>query len=206
MCRFLLACLLGLAAPSLLLADAFDRYTNPLLLKVPAAEGVKELTQLTPALMADFDRVLPGITGAMIVVRTNEDRWAKLIVQAARHKVGEGQTTPILLIDRFVTFKEGQERTVQVSGKNVFLFPGFRFHLDIGQVVPDPLTADLRFVSAEGKSYLETVGKAKMYLLTKPLPGATPEKADARSRVGRSSRGSSTAPTSCTTTAAAPAR
>jgi hypothetical protein len=44
-------------------ADAFDRYTNPVLLKAPAADGVKEIKQLTVSLLADNDGVIPGITG-----------------------------------------------------------------------------------------------------------------------------------------------
>jgi len=43
-------------------------------------------------------------------------------------------------------------------------------------VVPEKLGGDLRFVNDGGKAYLEPLGKAKLYLLTKPLPEATPKK------------------------------
>ena len=174
-CLLLAACILA-AVPGSLRADAFDHYTNPILVKVPTAAGVKELKQLTPALIADNDRVLPGVTSAFVVVRTNDNRFAKLLVQPARQKVDADRQVPILMIDRFVTYKEGDERTVQASGHNVYLFPGFRFQLDIGQVVPEELGGDLRFVNDGGKAYLEPLGKAKLYLLTKPLPEATPKK------------------------------
>ena len=143
---------------------------------MPTAAGVKEVKQLTPALIADNDRVLPGVTSAFVVVRTNDNRFAKLLVQPARQKVDADRQVPILMIDRFVTYKEGDERTVQASGHNVYLFPGFRFQLDIGQVVPEELGGDLRFVNDGGKAYLEPIGKAKLYLLTKPLPEATTKK------------------------------
>jgi hypothetical protein len=157
-------------------ADAFDNYVNSILQKVPGADGVKEITQLTPSMIADNDRVLPGTSAALIVVQTNDNRLAKLLVQPARRKVDAEKSVPILLIDRFVTYKEGEERTILASGKNVYLFPGFRFQLDIGQVVPESLGGDIRFMADASRSFLEPIGKAKLYLLTKPLPEAAPKK------------------------------
>jgi hypothetical protein len=158
-------------------ADAFDHYLNPLLRKVPGAEGAREVKRLTPAEITDQQRVLPDSTGAFLVVHTNDGRWSKLLVQAARQKLADGRHVPILLIDRFVTYKEGTEQTVQAAGKNVSLFPGFRFSLDLGQVVPEELGGDLHFVADGGKVATEAVGKAQVYLLGKPLPGAAPKKA-----------------------------
>src|SRR5207245_343278 len=74
------------------------------------------------------------------------------------------------------TYKEGEERTVLAQGQNVRLFDGFQFNLDLGQVVPAAVGGDLRFVAAEGKVALRPVGKAEMFLLTKPLPEAAPKK------------------------------
>src|SRR5207302_8770082 len=82
-----------------------------------------------------------------------------------------------LLLDRYVTYREGQERAVQAGGQNVTLFAGFHFNFDIGQVVPAALGGDLRFVADGGKVHAEPVGKAKFYLLTKPPPEATAKKA-----------------------------
>jgi hypothetical protein len=98
-------------------------------------------------------------------------------VETARQKIGD-QTVPILIIDRFVTFKEGEERTVQASGQNIHLFEGFHFSLDLGQVVPAKMGGDLRLVVDGRKVYAEPVGKAKMYLVTRPLPGTEPKKPD----------------------------
>jgi hypothetical protein len=176
---FPLAAVLALtAAPPALRADAFDNYTNPVLAKVPDAAGVKELKQLTGADMAEHARALPGSNAAFVVVKTNEDRYSKLLVQPARQKVAGKPAVPILLIERFVTYKEGQEQAVLVEGKNVRLFHGFQFNLDQGQVVPAAVGGDLRVVADQGKMSVEPVGKAKLYLVTKLLPGAAVKKPD----------------------------
>src|SRR5262249_50867237 len=78
--------------------------------------------------------------------------------------------------ERFVTYKEGEERQVHSSGKNVSLYADFRFSLDLGQVVPEEIGGDLRFV-VEGKQvYAEPVGKAKLYVGTKDDPAVVPKK------------------------------
>jgi hypothetical protein len=161
--------------PASVLGDAFDYYINTVLEKAPGAAGVREVKQLTPVLMADHGNVLPNNPAALIVVKTNEGRYSKLLVQPARQKTPAGQTVPILLIERFVTYKEDEERAVQVQGQNVRLFNGFHFSLDIGQVVPAGV-GDLHFVAARGKTYAEPVAKAKIYLVTRPLPDAAPKK------------------------------
>jgi hypothetical protein len=157
-------------------ADAFDNYTNGIIKKVAEADGVKEVKQLTPVLMADHDSVLPKADAAFLVVHTNDNRYSKLLVRSGFRKVDADHKIPMLSIERFVTYKEGEERQVLTEGKNVDLFPGFRFNLDIGQVVPEELGGDLRFVVADGKTTVEPVGKAAFYLLTKPIPAATPKK------------------------------
>ncbi len=155
--------------------DAFNRYTNPVLLKAPAADGVKEVKQLTVSLLADNDGAIPGISGALVVVRTNEGRFSKLLVQPGRQKVGD-KTIPILIVDRYVTYREGEEQAIEATGRRLHLFDGFHLSLDMGQIVPGALGGDLRFVAKNGSGYGEPVGKAKLYLVTKPLPGAEPKK------------------------------
>lgn len=180
--RLLPFLLLFLAAPSVTRADAFDHYTNPVLARVPGAEGVQAVERLTPELIADHDRVLPGITSALLVVKTNEGRFAKLLVQAGRQKTATG-SLPTLLVERYVTYKEGQERAVKVAGQNLALFNGFRLNLDVGQVVPEELGGDVRFVVEGNTVALVPLGKAQLYLVTKPVPEATPKKS-ARLQVG----------------------
>jgi hypothetical protein len=168
-------CLLALVI-SPLPAQEFDHYLNPILTKVPTTKGVKELKQLTSDLIIDNDRVTSKASAAMIVVRTNQGRFAKLLVQSARQKIDNEKTIPILYIERFVTYREGEERAVLASGQKLSLFPGFRLNLDLGQIVPEQLGGDLRFVADGGKSYTEPLGKAKLYLLTQPIPEAKPIK------------------------------
>ena len=179
MCRCLpplaLLCCLVAARPAR--ADAFDHYLNPVLAKALENEHVKEVKELTPEQIGDNDRVLQNIPAAFIIVRTNENRLAKLLVQSARQKiVGTDRTIPTLLIERYVTYKEGDEQTILASGKNLALFPGFRLSLDLGQVVPEELAGDVQFVVEGNKLGLRPVGKAKLYIVTKALPGIEPKK------------------------------
>jgi hypothetical protein len=176
MLRSCLAIAVVLAAAALARADAFDNYTNPILAKIPASKSAEPVKQLTPAMMVQNSRVLPGITAAFVVVKTNEGRLAKLLVRPAAHKISETDKLPIVLIERFVTFKEGEERTVVAAGHDVRLFAGFNFSLDIGQPVPPTLGGDIRFVVEGGKQWLEPVGKAQMFLLTEHLREANPAK------------------------------
>ncbi len=174
--RLLMVVTILLSSSTLLRADDFDHYLNPILNKAATAKSVKEIKQLTPDLINDHTRGLPRIDATILVVKTNEGRNSKLLVRSARQKIGEDKTIPILYIDRFVTYKEGEERTILAAGGKLSLFPGFRFSLDLGQVVPEQLGGDLRLVVAGEKIYTEPVGKAKLYLLTAPLPEATPKK------------------------------
>jgi hypothetical protein len=157
-------------------ADAFDNYTNPILAKVPKSDLAEPIKQLTIEQMIQHSRALPGATAAFIVVKTNDNRLAKLLVRPAAHKLSDTETVPIALIERFVTFKEGEERTVVASGHDLRLFAGFNLSLDIGQPVPPKLGGDLRYVVEGDKSWLEPVAKAEMFLVTKHFPEANPAK------------------------------
>jgi hypothetical protein len=159
-------------------ADVFDHYTNFILVKVPKLESTQDVKQVTLDMMIKHSRVLPGVPGTFIVVETNGGRMAKLLVQPARQKVTKEKSVPILLIDRFTTFVEDTEKAVQATGKNVRLFGGFHFDLDLGQVVPEALGGDLRVVVLRNDTIVEPVGKAKIYLMTEHLAEANPKKLD----------------------------
>ena len=166
-----------LLAGTVLRADTFDNYTNPILAKAIAGNGVKEVKQLTPELICEHNDVIPEASATLVIVRTNEDRLAKFLMQTAYRQVDD-VLVPVLVMDRFATFKDGTERTVQATGQNVQLYENFLFSADIGQVVPQRLGPDLRFVvkdKGEGQfdSYLEPVGKARIFLVTKAVPEAT---------------------------------
>ena len=157
-------------------AEVFDYYVNPVLARVVESKDAKEIKKLTTTMIVENDRVLPHTRSAFLVVKTNRGRYAKLLVQVARQKIDADRTIPMLLIDQYVTYKEGEERAVQASGKNLSLFPGFRLSLDLGQVVPEALGGDLRFVAEGDKIYTEPLGNAKLYLVAKALPDVGPKK------------------------------
>jgi hypothetical protein len=172
----IIAAVVLLATGAPVRADVFDHYLNPVLDKMLEGKSVKEVKQLTPNLILEHDRVLPGVPSAFLLVRTNGNRLAKLLVQAAKQRIDSDKAVPILLVERFVTFKDGEEQTRHAEGKNLSLFAGFRFSLDLGQVVPEAVGGDIRFVVEGDKVYAEPVGKAKMYLVTKHDPGVIPKK------------------------------
>jgi hypothetical protein len=171
----LFALLLAGAAPPAGASDAFQHYVNPVLGKLIEGKNVQVVKHLTPTLILDNDRVLPKTPSAFLVVRTNGGRLAKLLVQPGKQRVGD-KAVHILSIEEFVTYKEGEERQVLTSGKNQSLYAGFRFSLDLGQVVPEEVGGDLRFVVDGDKVYTEPLGKAKLWLVTKHDPAVVPKK------------------------------
>jgi hypothetical protein len=177
--RTALSCLVVVIVAFAARADVFDNYINPILAKAVDGPNLKEIKQISSEELQDHERVVPGAEGAVLIVRTNGGRYAKLAVQAgARQKIGGGKTLPILIVDRYVAFKEGEERTVAASGAGLRLFPGFRLSLDLGQIVPEELGGDLRFVADGDKTRVEPLGDAKLYLLTKHIPETNPKKTD----------------------------
>lgn len=175
-CVLVAACFL--ASASAVRADAFDHYTNDILAKIPKADGVKQVKELTDVMLVDNCNVLPNTKPAFIVVKTNEGRYCKLLVQAARQKLADKSSVPVLYIERFVTYKEGEERTVIAQGKNIRLFPDFQFNLDLGQVVPATVGGDIVFLVDGDNVRAVPLGKAEIYLVTKHLPEAEPKKSE----------------------------
>jgi len=170
--------LLFLAAPAS--AGQFDHYTNKVLRDAIDDKKFREIPELSSDMITEFDGVLPDATAAFVAVRTNEGRYAKLLVRRARVKIKDDQL-PLLQLVQFTTYREGTERAVQATGQAVHLYPGFRFHLDHGQVVPKEIGGDLEVVPAADNPLsltLKPVGKAQMYLVTEPLPGVVPKKAE----------------------------
>ena len=69
-CRFLFVALLLLVGTSILRADAFDYYINPLLAKVPDTAGVaKEVKRLPAETIVESGGVIPNNTSALLVVQ-----------------------------------------------------------------------------------------------------------------------------------------
>lgn len=173
-------CLLALGllgSPALVRADLFDSCTNPILAKLIASDHVKEIKLLTPDLITDNDRVLPNVPAALLLVQTSEGSMSKLLVQSARQKLAEeGAFLPTLRVERYVTFKPGEERAVLASGQALTLFPGYRLSLEMGQVVPEDVGGDVRYVVTGNRVGLIPLGKARMFLVLKPPADVLPRK------------------------------
>lgn len=159
-------------------ADGFDHYTNPILARLTQAEAnIRETKALTMEAISETDTVLKGITAAFVVVRTQEGRLAKLLINTARQKLdSEGNFLPTLRVDRYTCFRQGEEQAIQAGGKDLTLFPGYRLSLDLGQIVPEEVGGDLRFVVTGNRMQLVPLGKARLYLVTRALPDIEPKK------------------------------
>lgn len=130
----------GLPAGQPLMADEFDDHSVYWLRK--ATESAEPLTALT---MQDGLRLKPigrRISSPCIVVKTDEDNWARALVTWGFRRSGD-QQIPVLLIERYVTFRADRTNLTTAAGRDVMLFPGFGFNFDIGQVVPAGQGEDL---------------------------------------------------------------
>jgi hypothetical protein len=171
----LAGCML-LVVATLARGDAFDYYINPVLSRLVDSKNVQAVEKVTPRMLVEYDRVLPRANAAFLIVRTNGNRLAKLLVTAGRQRIEGDKSLPILSIERFVTYKEGEEQTILASGTNQSLYEGFRFSFDLGQVVPEAVGGDLRFVLMGDKMYAEPIGKAKIWIVTQHDPSVIPAK------------------------------
>jgi len=159
-------------------AEQFDYYTNPVLAKAVSDGTLKEVKELTSDQAAEFGSALPDSPSAFLIVVTNDKRFAKLLVQPARQKAGDKQHA-LLLVDKYVTFKGTSDRAIQASGQSLHLYPGLRLSLELGQVVPETVGGDLTVVGEKESAgfAVKPVGAAKLYVVTKPIPGVVPKKA-----------------------------
>ena len=175
-----LAALALLTAAAAGRADQFDYYTSPVLSKAATGGSLKEVKELTSEQVSDAAGALPDAPSTFLVISTNDKRFAKLLAQPARQKLAADKSVPLLLVDKYTTFKGTSDRAVQATGQNVHLNPGLRLSLDLGQVVPEAVGGDLT-VAADPKDpngfVVKPVGAAKLYLLTRPIAGVVPKKA-----------------------------
>jgi len=141
----LTVCLAVVAHSAVVLgADVFERHPATLVKRLAEeGEGVKQLTMNDAAKLKPL---APTIGSPCLMARTDEGGYAKLLVAWGLKKgKGSDKPTPVLLIERYVTYRGDRLDLTSASGKDVMLFPGFGFNLDIGQVVPDGQGADILF-------------------------------------------------------------
>ena len=154
--------------------DRFDSYTRPALSKLIGSETMLVRKSISVQELAEYDRVLPKITASFLVIKTNGNRICKLQVAAGKQKVGDDRFLPVLIIEKFVTFKDGEERAIASTGAGMTLYPGFRLNLDLGQIVPGDLQGDLFVRSESGQMIAEPLGKAQMWQAVQNLPDPFP--------------------------------
>src|SRR6516162_5460758 len=97
--------LMLLVLPSLVWADDFDRFEGAPLAAVPKSAEAHD--QLTIAELGTMPRVVRGVRSAVLVVKTDQDNPARVIVSPALRKPADGKGDPaaILVIERFDTFE-----------------------------------------------------------------------------------------------------
>lgn len=178
-CMFSLLILL----PTLVNADTFDRYTNPILGSAAESPNVKPITKLLPAMVAQHNDLFQETGGVLLIIKTNQGTNAKVLAQFARQRSGDKQV-PMVLLERATCYKLGQERALQATAAVVHLYDGFQFQFDLGQVVPTAIGGDIRFVDSPEGGALEAVGNAKLFLVTKHLPGTEAKKPAGRTVLG----------------------
>jgi len=157
--------------------------------KLAESPHVQSHEQLTGEELLRLPQVLDEARSALLIVRTDQDNLAKVLVDPAFRQVpppaeqAGAEPVPILILERFTTFEAGtgsaSDRCAQ--GRSVFLFSGFDYDLDVGQVVPEGQGGDLRFQTGGAtKHRLEMVPPAELLTLDQ-RPEVLEDKADAPS-------------------------
>jgi len=140
-------------------ADVFDRHTSDILQQTAAK--AKSLPELTLDAAGQLKTLSPKISSPCLIVRTDEGNWVKVLVGWGFRK-GPEKPIPVLVMERFVTYRSDRTNTTTASGKETMLFAGFAFDFDIGQVVPSNYGGD---VTLDEKGVLKPLGKAEIYVL-----------------------------------------
>lgn len=159
-----------LLGPSLVLAgDVFDRHSLAEL-KLATKEATA-LPELSSATAAKWQPLSAKIGSPCLIVQTNDGHWSKALLSWGQRKVkGREQPLPVLVLERFVTYRGDREGQTTANGKEVMVFAGHSFSFDIGQVVPNGNGADIEFTET---GLVKPVGDAKLFGLNgSQLPAA----------------------------------
>lgn len=148
--------------------DDFDLYTNSVLARVPSSPAATAVDQISTGQLFQSKPIIGRENGCLLVVHTDEGNWARLIVTPSFRKHSDGEV-PLVLVQRFQCIRPGSENGRLAAGKDIYLFDGFQFNLDLGQVVPEGGGGDIVFVRDGSGGQLRTVGRAKMYRVNRPL-------------------------------------
>jgi hypothetical protein len=150
------------AAPEMARGDHFDDHQLAVLKSALTRSGLKKSPRFSLIDLAGHPRTVQGAPqSVLVVVRTDEGNWSKLLVRAGGIKrKGSPQPKSFLHIERLVTYSADPKRGVLADKRDVYLFDGFAIDLDLGQVVRKGDGEDLSF---EAKASAEkAVGKEMM--------------------------------------------
>ena len=138
-----LICLASLS--SIAAADVFGLHTSSQLRKIASeSDGLSEISMDA---LQDLKPLSRTESTPAAVIKTSEGNWTKARISWGFRK-GADKPIPVLLIEEFVTYRDDKSDVTVASGKEVLLFAGFAYDLDIGQVVPADQGGDIMF-SAE---------------------------------------------------------
>ncbi len=172
-------------------ADDFDRLEGRVLADLPGSDQAQAHESLSMEQIGTLPRIFRDIRSSILIVKSSDGNPARMLVSLGYRKPsnGESEPVPILVIERFDTFEAGPATTKLARGRDLMLFPGFRFDLDTGQVVPENQGADLQFVQDDrGQVQLNALKPSTIYTLSRsPLSEAN--------EAGQPSRGRGVLPT-----------
>ena len=158
----------------LVAADDFDRLEGRPLADV--TKTVKGRDRLSSSELGRLPNVLAGVRSPVVIVKTDEGNYCRMLVSPALRKApgGKGEPVPILVIERFDTFEYGPATKKIARGRDLTVFDGFRVDLDSGGVVPEGQGEDIVFqASGDGGPKLVGVKPGSLFTLEKnPLPEA----------------------------------
>src|SRR5262245_61845473 len=106
-------------------ADDFDLYTSSVLAKVVSSDSAVQVDKLAVTDLLKTKPVLARENGCLIIVRTDEDNWAKLVVTLSFRKHADGEV-PVIVLQRFQCMRPGTEKGRLAAGKDVYLFDHFQ--------------------------------------------------------------------------------
>jgi hypothetical protein len=149
-------------------SDEFDLYTNSIIAKSISTDAVTLVEKLSVTELLKAKPIIAREKGCLLIVRTGDGNWAKLIATLSfrRHEEGE---VPLVMIQRFQCMRPGTEQGRLAGGKDVYLFDNFQFDLDVGQMVPDGGGGDIGFQRQDTAGFLRPLGRAKLYLVNRQL-------------------------------------
>ena len=139
--------------------DVFDRHGAAVLKQVVEAGTAQ--TEFTQAQATKLKPLARDVESTCFIVETNGGNLAKVLVSWGFRKQPQTEKpTPVLMLDRFVTYEQGRGDTSIANGVNVMVFPGFQFDFDLGQIVPAGFGADIELTD---KGVIRCLDSVKLY-------------------------------------------